>query len=283
MPTFLRDLSLGSQPSSPSRRERRLPSGSERGPQLRYSAVRLRHKLRKLITREPYESVLEHALRALHPVRAQPFLEGLDPREWHTLREEYPHRPGARRINRYDDFDYWIRINIERAQDIWLDRSPPLRILDLGSGAGYFLHVCNRLGHHATGLDIDDEPLFRGTTKLLGVERVLHRIEPTTPLPSLGKFDLITAHRICFNRLGRNEAGDWNEWSVQEWSYFLDDVRANLLNSSGRIVLDFLTRPDGHSFFTTELREFFTSQGGRIFRSRVLLDVNPSVAPQLRN
>ena len=282
MTTFLRDLLLGSQPSSRSGFGRRLPSGSNRRPQLRYTAVKLRHKLRKLITREPYESIVEHALRALHPVPAQPFLEGLDQGEWSRLREEYPHRPGARRINRYDDFNYWIGINIERAQDLWLDRSPPLRILDLGSGAGYFLHVCNRLGHHATGLDIDDEPLFRGTTKLLGVERILHRIEPLTPLPTLGKFDLITAHRICFNRLGRNEAGEWNEWSVQEWKYFLDDVRANLLNSGGRVVLDFLTRPDGHSFFTLELREFFRSQGDRIFRSRVVLGVDPAVAPRFR-
>ena len=94
--------------------------------------------------------------------------------------------PDAPRINRFSDVDHWLKINIERAQDLWLDRSPPLRILDLGCGPGYFLYVCKQLGHEGVGVDIDEQPLFRETTALLGVRRVIFRIEPQTPLPDLG-------------------------------------------------------------------------------------------------
>lgn len=244
--------------------------------------MRLGHKLRKLATRDPYESILEHGARALHPVDAERFLRGLDKDKWHHLREEYPYRPEARQINRYDDFEYWIRINIERAQDLWLDRSPPLTILDLGCGAGYFVSICNQLGHRAIGLDIDDEPLFRGTTKLLNVERVLHRLEPQFLLPQLGEFDLITAHRICFHRLDRSASGEWREWSLADWKFFIDDVRAHLLSDRGRLALDFLRRPDGSSFFTPELRAFFKNEGGRIFRSKVLLGRDPRIVPRFK-
>lgn len=245
--------------------------------------MHLRHKLRKLVTRDPYESIVEHARRALHPIDPQRFLAGLDRDRWMRLREEFPHRPGARRINRYDDFEHWIGINTERAQDLWLDRSPPLRILDLGSGAGYFLHVARILGHEALGLDIDDEPLFRGTTRLLNVQRVLHRIEAQMPLPvQLGTFDLVTAHRVCFHRIERDAAGGWREWSTADWKFFIDDIRANFLAPKGRIALDFLTRPDGTSFFTPALRAFFKTEGGRIFRSKVLLGADASAAPSLR-
>src|SRR5437764_13954073 len=103
------------------------------------------HKLRKLATRDPYDSILEHVARATHPVHASRFSGGIDRAAWAGLRKRFPSRAGAKQINRYDDFDYWLRVNVERAQDLWLDRSPPLRILDLGSGAGYFLYVSKRL------------------------------------------------------------------------------------------------------------------------------------------
>src|SRR5437763_295579 len=120
------------------------------------------------------------------------------------------------RINRFEDVVYWIEINLERAQDLWLDRSPPLRIVDLGCGAGYFLYVCKCFGHHVLGFDTDNEPLFRATTEILDVPRVIGRIERQTPLPDLHQtFDLVTAHRICFHRIGR--VRDGVEWSPAEW------------------------------------------------------------------
>jgi SAM-dependent methyltransferase len=245
--------------------------------------VKLSRKLRKLFSREVFASGWEHANRMLHPVNSRRILATLDQAEFEKLRERYPYRPGSAAINRFEDAAYWIEINAERAQDLWLDRSPPLQILDLGCGAGYFLYICKFFGHNARGLDTDEEPLFRATIALLNVPRVVGRIQRQQLLPDLGhKFDLVTAHRICFNRLGRARDGDWNEWTTDDWQFFINDLRNRFLNPGGRILLDFNPRPDRSSFFTPELRAFFLGQGARILRSKALLGIDPAQRPRFK-
>src|SRR5438105_7589017 len=170
--------------------------------------MRVSRKFQKLFSFDAIESLWEHVCRWTHPVSSRRILATLDRAELARLRERYPHRPSARKINAYEDAAYWIDINVERAQDLWLDRAPPLRILDLGCGAGYFLYVCKFFGHHVLGFDTDDEPLFRATTELLDVPRVIGRIQRQAPLPSFHQqFDLVTAHRICFHRIGKVRDG----------------------------------------------------------------------------
>jgi SAM-dependent methyltransferase len=243
--------------------------------------MRFSRKLRKLFSTELFASAWEHLTRASHPIDKRGILASLDHSKFEKLREQFPYRPGSARINRFEDVVYWTDINIERAQDLWLDRAPPLRILDLGSGAGYFLYVCKYFGHDVLGFDTGSEPLFRATTELLQVRRVIGRIERQTLLPDFEeKFDLVTAHRICFHRIGKLRDGI--EWSTADWEFFVTDVRSNVLAENGRLLLDFNPRPDGSSFFTPELREFFLDQGARILRSKALLDKSPSVRPRFR-
>jgi SAM-dependent methyltransferase len=243
--------------------------------------MRFSRKLQKLLSADSFASALEHLSRATHPVDKRRILDDIDWLQFKNLRHQYPYRPGSPQINRFEDVVYWIEINIERAQDLWLDRAPPLRLLDLGCGAGYFLYVCKFLGHDVLGFDTDTEPLFRATTALLQVPRVIGRIERQTPLPDLGgKFDLVTAHRICFHRIGR--VRDGVEWSPGNWEFFINDIRTRFLNENARLVLDFNPRPDGSSFFTPELRRFFLSQGARIFRSKTLLAKNQKERPKFR-
>ena len=243
--------------------------------------MRFSRKLQKVFSRELFASAAEHLSRWTHPVNKRRILDDIDWVQFERLRERFPYRPGSPRINRFEDVAYWIDINIERAQDLWLDRSPPLHILDLGCGAGYFLYVCKHFGHRVLGFDTDDDPLFRATIALLDVPRVVGRIGRQTPLPDFHqKFDLITAHRICFNRIGR--ARDGVEWSTADWEFFIDDIRSRFLNEHGRLLLDFNPRPDGSSFFTTELRKFFLTQGALIFRSKALLAKNPNERPRFR-
>jgi SAM-dependent methyltransferase len=241
--------------------------------------MKLSRKLQKLLSTDFFASAFEHLSRGTHPVNKQRILETLERAQFEKLREQYPYRTGSPRINRFEDVVYWIEINIERAQDLWLDRAPPMRIVDLGCGAGYFLYVCKYFGHEVLGFDTDNEALFRATTALLDVARVIGRIERQTPLPDLGaKFDLVAAHRICFHRIGR--VRDGVEWSPADWEFFINDIRTRFLNENGRLILDFNPRPDGSSFFTPRLREFFLSQGARIFRSKALLAADPRVRPR---
>lgn len=242
--------------------------------------MRFSRKIRKLFSTELLASASEHLSRALHPVNKRRMLEDVDWLQFRDLRHKYPCRPGSPQINRFEDIVYWIEINVERAQDLWLDRARPLRVLDLGCGAGYFLYVCKLLGHNVLGFDTDSEPLFGATIELLNVSRAIGRIERQTPLPNLGKFDLVTAHRICFHRIGKVREG--REWSPADWKFFIDDVREHLLNENGRFLLDFNPRPDGSSFFNHELRDFFLSQGARLFRSKALLGKDRKVRPRFK-
>jgi SAM-dependent methyltransferase len=245
--------------------------------------VKLARKLQKLFTAEAFASFREHAQRLTHPVDANPLLVRLDRAAWIRLQEKYPRAQAD--IHRFANVEYWIRINIERAQDLWLDRAAPLQILDLGCGPGYFLYVCRQLGHGGVGLDVDNVTLFRETTALLEVPRVIWRIEPHQKLPPFDrKFDLVTAHRICFHQTyppGGNFPD--GEWTSDDWQFFIDDIREHVLAPNGHLLLDFNPRDDGRTFFTPQLRSLLHENGARIFRSKALLSINPSVTPRFKS
>lgn len=165
--------------------------------------MNLTRKVQKLLSVEGWESSVEHVRRWAHPVDTRQMRRETEGPAWDELRRRYrqPAANGAKLRDsvKWVDSAYWINVNVERAQDLELNRRPPGRILDLGCGAGYFLFVCQHLGHGAVGLDIDEDPLFRETTALLDVHRVIGRIEPGQPLPGIdGTFDLITSHCVCF-------------------------------------------------------------------------------------
>lgn len=246
-------------------------------------AVRLARKIQKLFSLDVIDSLREHTARAMHPVDASRILATIDRNEVARIAGAYPRRVGARRINAWDDVAYWIDMNVRRAQDLWLDRPPPLRILDLGCGAGYFLYVCQSFGHRGTGLDVGDDPFFGALMNCFGLHRVIARIDPGMPLPDFAeKYDLITAHRICFHRITRLPKGNWNEWTPADWKFFINDVRTRLLKPEGRILLDFNPRPDRSSFFKPELRDLFVAEGARIFRSKALFARDPEERPRFK-
>jgi len=103
--------------------------------------VRLSRKIQKLFSTDAIASFREHVGRLTHPVNARKILAKIDIDELARLRAHFPHGK-ADKINRFEDATYWIGVNVRRVQDLSLDRAPPLRILDLGCGPGYFLYVC---------------------------------------------------------------------------------------------------------------------------------------------
>jgi SAM-dependent methyltransferase len=232
--------------------------------------VRFRHKIRKLVDGQSLVSARKHTLRLLRTSRfslnKKRVIETIDPVAFEQIRKRYAvANPGAD-WPKYLDLDRWIGINIRRIRQIELDLARPKRILDLGCGAGYFLYIAQLLGHSGLGLDMDRLSMFREVTRLLGVRRIVQRIEAFRPLPDFGqKFDLITAFMICFNNHKMPDL-----WKVPEWEFFLDDL-AKHLTPRGRVWLELNQEYDG-SFYTPEIKEFFQKRGARINEQKVIFN-----------
>ena len=235
--------------------------------------MKLSRKFQKLLESSLIVSVWERAARWTHPVNTGRVFESLNKLEFERIRERAPYRPNPKRIRKF----------IKSVQDLWLDRSPPLNILDLGCGAGYFLYICKLFGHDGVGLDIDEEPLYRETLQLLNIRRVVSRIEAQVPLPDLGqRFDVVTATRVCFQYKRWPEKVNRQEWTPEDWRFFINDIRTRFLKPHGRLFLQFNPRPDDSPFFTPELRECFLREGALISRSRALFAADPTRRPRFK-
>jgi SAM-dependent methyltransferase len=232
--------------------------------------VRFRHKIRKLVDGQSLASARKHTLRLLRTKRfrltPKRVIETIDPAGFEQIRKRYAvANPGAD-WPKYLDLDRWIRINVRRIRELELDFARPKHILDLGCGAGYFLYIAQLLGHSGLGLDMDRLAMFREVTRLLGVRRVVQRIEAFQPLPDFGqKFDLITAFMICFNNHKMPGL-----WKVSEWDFFLDDLTKHL-TPRGRVWLELNQEYDG-TFYTPELKEFFQKRGAKINEQKVVFN-----------
>jgi SAM-dependent methyltransferase len=232
--------------------------------------VRLEHKIKKLLRGEGLASARRHTLRSLRtnrfPLETKRVIETIDRVAFEQIRQRYAIDKPTDDWRKYLDLDRWIALNIRRVRDIELDLVRRKRILDIGCGAGYFLHIADLLGHSGLGLDLDRVPMFAEITSLLDVRRVIQRIQAFGPLPDLGeKFDLITAFMICFNNHRHR-----NLWGVAEWKFFLDDV-AKHLAPRGRVWLEMNRESDG-TFYTPELKEFFQKRGAKIDEHKVIFN-----------
>ncbi len=226
--------------------------------------MKLSHKIRKLGDPATALSFKRAVSRAVRPIPVSRFISKFNQAELKRLQQVYG-VPESRDWPKYVEARRFLKMNIRRVQDIGLDRMSPRHILDLGSGAGYFLFVTRVLGHSGLGLDIDDCPLFQEMFNLFGLQRIIHRIEKFRPLPETGaQYDWITAFSISFADHMAEKS-----WGVDEWDYFLRDASQHL-RPGGRIYLDMNPRRDG-SFYSDDVRAFFLHAGAVIDRRSKLL------------
>jgi SAM-dependent methyltransferase len=186
-------------------------------------------------------------------------LRKMDRDRLQACREKYRDiSPGAFH-SKWWDLRRFVGKNLYYAYWLDLHRSEPQRILDLGTGFGYFPFICNYFGHAAIGLDIDDlnrESVYHDVTEILNVERKLWKIEPHESLPDFGqKFDLITGLATQFNNPARE-----NEWGVDEWAFFLEDLAKNQLSAEGRAFFSLIAGKSGR-YYHKALSDFFAKNG----------------------
>ncbi len=235
--------------------------------------MRFTEKIRKAFTAEGMLSVRRGIQRAIHPQPVSKFLGHLDPAVMQELAAKHGHlmQPGENWA-KYLDAARWLKLNIRRAQDIGVDRvRRPLRVLDLGSGAGWFLFVCKHLGHEGLGIDVPHPAFYGEIFEALGLQRVVAPVDAQKPLPDEllagGKFDLVTAFSIEFNK-----HAPWGMWQAADWDYLLNDLRDRFLQPGGRVYFDLNPNYDGQ-FMTPDMAALFQRRGASVDRrSKLMFD-----------
>jgi len=142
-----------------------------------------------------------------------------------------------KRKTKYFNIDFQIWNHLRHAIILQLDKSKPIRILDIGCGGGMFSIVSAYFGHEVIGIDAPGK-FHADVAAVLGVKRKEHLIRPLEPQPSFGgPFDLITAFATKFDHhtfeYYKNGLKKEMLWSDEEWSYFLLDL-SKQLNNGGR-------------------------------------------------
>jgi len=233
--------------------------------------MRFSHKLRKLTDPRLILSAKQHlgrlflTRRLIFRLDAEKIIASIDKRAFQAIYDRHAVENPGGGWRKYLDLDRWIGINLRRVQELDLDWGRRKHILDIGSGAGYFLYISQGIGHDPVGLDIDEVPMYAEMIRALGVKRVLWRVNAFELLPAFEhKFDLITAFMICFN--GHKSPA---LWGPKEWAFFLDDLETRL-KPGGRVRLGFNAENDGN-FYAENLRRFFVARGAEIDHDRVTL------------
>lgn len=222
--------------------------------------MKLSHKVAKLIQAEFYTRARRRFERRLHPIPLRPLLEKLDQQRIREIEARYA--SSDIQVSKYAKVEHWMRINIERVQDLKLNRLPSQEILDLGCGGGYFLYICQQLGHRCLGLDYDWFPLFTELVDLFQIKRKIWKINAFEPLPDLGgKFDWITGFSTGFNRT------EGSAWGPREWEFFLNDLQRHL--RPGGNIFFALNPGKSKRYYSADLRDFFLSRGARVERERI--------------
>ena len=136
---------------------------------------------------------------------------------------------------KYLNLNWYMRDNIARAIALGLHKCEPKKVLDIGSGPGYFLLVCKYFNHHVTGLDLPDNKLYDDMFDELEINRIVRPVKPyESLLDSDSRYDLITAYAATFCEHIPHKMN--KKWGYGEWRFFLDDLGKNL-NPNGKIFM----------------------------------------------
>lgn len=188
-----------------------------------------------------------------------------------AIRDDEVQKPDRRLVDfKYFNIRPWIIENLKRALRLGLDQGHNKRILDLGTGFGYFPYVCEFLLHQASALDIPGHRLYDRVIDTLKIDRQHHTIESFQPLPPPDKpFDHITAYQLAFNRPDGDAV-----WGSAEWAFFIEDVLHNQLAPGGQLHLELNWSFPINAWYHRETQQLFDRHRARrvgnevdIFRS----------------
>jgi len=204
----------------------------------------------------------------------------VDERKLRSLRRL--HEGGLQDVVELCDYERKLEIAVMNTMLAGLHNRPRMRILDIGCGGGYFVAACRHLGHACEGTEVPANRLsptvaaaYRDVSTALRIAPMIELcIERHRPIEVLAPatYDMITAHKICFNGHMRP-----NPWSAAEWKFFIDDVRRFLV-PGGQLVLDLnedVARYGSRRWYDAATAEYFSSVG-QLVRNRVVVTNPPT-------
>lgn len=131
-------------------------------------------------------------------------------RKLDRLAEEHP---GHVMVKFFRGAEDWLRRAMKIARSLGLERSRPLKILDLGCGVGYFVAACREMGHGADGLDRAD-PVLQEAAAAIGVRYVPHMIGLARRLPEeLAGYDMLTMMGVNLRHTAGGDFWGWPEYA----------------------------------------------------------------------
>lgn len=145
-------------------------------------------------------------------------------------------------VAKYLDPIIWFESKIALAVRLELDRGPPKRILDLGTGPGHFAVVARFFGHEVLGTELplrsrgmgETDHLYDALCDVFAVNRLSHKIVPFGNLADLpGGFDLVTALLAAFNVDEQKKP-----WKVEHWKCFMRGLREHVLSPHGAVFFN---------------------------------------------
>ena len=187
--------------------------------------------LQRTLWWHPHRREILRDLQALVATVDEPCLDALRGKYAERMR-----KASAASRYKYLDVVFHTLQKLLLVRELGLHKSPPRRVLDIGTGGGQLPFVCRFYGHQVVGIDVEDA-FYDVLAACVDIERNTVRVEAQTPLPDLGgRFDVITACDIAFNekREGKTRG---IYWSLEDWQFFLNDLVAHQLRLPGTIYL----------------------------------------------
>lgn len=169
---------------------------------------------------------------------------------------------------KYLDIDYWIFETLLRCYTLGLPKSDKkLKILDIGTGNGYFPYMCQYFGHDAESIDVGIIELYDLVIAALGVKRYVGKVMAFQNLDVIGKYDLITAFMVCFNGHKSDEL-----WHIKEWKYFINSLHENNLLNEGKIYLSLNLEDNSEEPISKSLLSFFSNNGAQVISNNIYIE-----------
>ena len=151
------------------------------------------------------------------------------------VKQEYQYEYISDSYEKYLELDKWLNENLKRAFRLSLHKKEKTLILDLGCGPGYFLYICKHFGHDVYGLDLNNNSMYNTLISKFNIPRFISEIKAfeSLSLNTQLKFNLVTAFMITFN-----DHKTLNEWDLEQWDFFLEDIKNNYLLDDGKIFIN---------------------------------------------